>query len=91
MFGVVPTKSWWQWHSWGSVQATNSAAPLEQPHELLENLQWDLEMEAPVQTLQKALPRLGKSFDLSSGTLAHAQLVVPTPAVASQLSVPVWG
>lgn len=27
---------------WGSVQATNSAASSKQPHELLENLQWDL-------------------------------------------------
>lgn len=82
---------------WGSVQAANSAASLKQPHEFLENLQWGLErrnrrqLEAPIQALQEALPRLGESFDLSSGALAHAQLVVPAPAVASHVSVPVWG
>lgn len=62
---------------WGSVQAANSAASLQQPHELLENLQWDLErrntwqLQAPVQTLQQALPSLGESFDVSTGALAH--------------------
>lgn len=49
------------------------------------------QLEAPVQTLQEALPRLRESFDLCRGALAHTQLAVTAPAVASQVSVPVWG